>query len=84
MIANKQTNMWNKDFGSIESMEKEAKQSKHVKAEAKQMKQKLGFLGSGLHMQEHAFMCRQDYAYASSCPKSPKNITKPKTLNLKP
>ena len=29
-------------------MEKEAKQNKHVKAEAKQVKQNLGFLGSGL------------------------------------
>ena len=37
-------------------MEKEAKQSKHVKAEAKQIKQKLGFLGSGLHVQEQAYM----------------------------
>ena len=35
-------------------MEKEAKQNKHVKAEAKQMKQKLGFLGSSLHAQEQA------------------------------
>ena len=33
-------------------MEKEAKQNKHVKAKAKQMKQKLEFLGSSLHAQE--------------------------------
>jgi len=34
------------------SIEKEAKQSRHVKAIAKQMKKKknLGFLGSGLHV----------------------------------
>ena len=37
-------------------MEKEAKESRHVKVEAKQMKQKLGFLGSSLHMQEQAYM----------------------------
>ena len=31
-------------------MEKEAKQNKHVKAKAKQVKQNLGFLDSGLRM----------------------------------
>ena len=29
-----------------------------------------------------AYIHRQDYAYTSSCPESPKNTTKPKTLNL--
>ena len=65
-------------------MEKEDKQNKHVKAEAKQMKQKLGILGSSLRAQEQACMHRHDYTYASSCPESPKNTTKPKTLNLTP
>ena len=66
------------------SMEKKAKQNKHVKREARQMKQKLGFLDSSMHAQEQAYVRRQDYVYASSCPKSPKNTTKSKTLNLTP
>ena len=37
-------------------MEKEDKQNKHVKVEAKQMKQKLGILGSSLRAQEQACM----------------------------
>ena len=67
-------------------MEKEAKQNKYVKAEAKQKekKKKKGFLGNGLHTQEQACMHGQDYAYASSCLENPKNTAKPKTLNLTP
>ena len=38
------------------------KQNKEIK--------KLEFLGSSLRMQEQAYMCRQDYAYAASCPKN--------------
>ena len=50
MIANKQTNKHVKQkLWKQKSMEKEEKQNRHVKAEAKQMKQKLGFLGSCLH-----------------------------------
>ena len=33
-------------------------------------------------MQKQACVRRQDYAYTGSCPESPKNTTKPKTLNL--
>ena len=57
-----------------------------MKEEAKQMKfkkkKKLEFLGSSLRMQKQACVRRQDYAYTGSCPESPKNTTKPKTLNL--
>ena len=38
-------------------MEKKAKKNKHVKREAKKMKQKLGFLGSGLCEPEQAYVC---------------------------
>ena len=50
-----------------------------MKAEAKQVKQKLGFLGSGLRAHNQACVCRQDYAYASSCLENTKNTSKPKT-----
>ena len=38
------------------SLEKKAKQNKHVKQEARQMKQKLGFLGSSMRAQEQAYV----------------------------
>ena len=55
-----------------------------MKVETKQTKQKLGFLGSDLCVQEQASVCRQDYAYTSSCPENLKNTIKPKTLKLTP
>ena len=43
---------------------------KQKKNKNKNKKTKLGFLGSGLCTQKQACVCRQDYAYASSCPET--------------
>ena len=54
------------------------------KQKQNKLNKKLGFLHSGLRVQEQAYVRRQEYAYSGPCPKNPKNTTKPKTLNVTP
>ena len=69
-------------------MEKEAKQNKHVKVEAKKTNkikvsgQVHAYTWTSLHAHNQACVTRQDNTHASSCPENPRNVAKLKTLNL--
>ena len=45
-----------------------------MKSEAKQKKTKLGILGSGLHTQEQACVCKARLCVRRFLPRNPKNI----------
>ena len=63
MIANKQTNMWNRDFGSVNKVGKKLNKTT-CESRSKTKETKLRFLNKFMHMHEQTCMDRQDYAYA--------------------
>ena len=81
--------MWNIDIESKKAWEKKLnKQTSESKNKIKRKKrvsrQQPVHTRTSLHAHNQAYLRRQDYAYASSCPKNPKSTTKIKTLNLTP
>ena len=88
MRQNKQLNMCNIDIESIKAWEKKLnKQTCESRNEINTIKirvskQRPTHARTSLHVQNQAFVCIQDYAYASSCLENPKSTTKLKILNL--